>query len=766
MRLAGGDDESRSSNDQPDLTVVEFVHLTAAGVSVLLDVRGGLLPAIAHWGADLGPLDAAAARAVVIAGVAAHAGNTVDEPVRVAVLPEHRAGWAGRPGLNGSRDGGDWSPWFRDSVLEARTSGGLPVEAADGLLTLVDGGSVAVTARDRLASLGLAIDIELSPSGVLRLAATLTNTGEPYRMDELSLALPIPPRARELFDFAGHWGKERVPQRGTLEVGTHLREGRRGRTGADAATLLSAGEPGFGFARGEVWGVHVGFSGNHRHYAERLSTGEQVLGGGELLLPGEIVLNTGDQYRTPWLYAVYGDGLDEQARRLHRHLRARPQHPSRPRPVTLNVWEAVYFHHDLSQLTALAERAAAIGVERYVLDDGWFRHRRDDTAGLGDWYVDETVWPDGLTPLIDRVRALGMEFGLWVEPEMISTDSDLARAHPEWIMRTGGRLPVESRHQQVLNLGDPEAYAYVRDRLVDILTRNDIAYLKWDHNRDLVDAGAGPRARPGVHAQTHAAYRLMDELRRRFPGLEIESCSSGGGRVDLGVIDRTDRVWVSDCIDPHERQQIHRWTLQLLPPELLGAHIASSRSHTTGRRHDLAFRAATAVAGHLGIEWNLLEADDEELRALASWVTFYRANRSFLHSGDMVRMDQIDPALHVSGVVSPSRERALYWVVAVDVSDVSSPGRITLRGLDPARRYVIRPLPHSDPAAGGPLPPWFAGADGALPTGADGSTPLSPRLSTDARPGIVLTGQALALTGVAAPPAGPDTAWLLEATLA
>src|SRR5699024_5253862 len=242
--------------------------------------------------------------------------------------------------------------------------------------------------------------------------------------------------------------------------------------------------------------------------------------------------------------------------RFHRHLRAREHHVDRRRPVTLNVWEAVYFAHDLARLTDLADRAAALGVERFVLDDGWFGSRRDDFSGLGDWVGSEEVWPDGLGPLIDHVTGLGMEFGLWFEPEMVNEDSDVARAHPEWVLGPSPTaLPLESRHQQVLNLSLPEAYEHVRTQMLDVLDRYDIGYLKWDHNRDLLEAATRATGRAAVHEQTLAAYRLMDELKAAHPGLEIESCSSGGARVDLEVLEHTDRVWVSDCIDPLERQQ-------------------------------------------------------------------------------------------------------------------------------------------------------------------------------------------------------------------
>ncbi len=379
-----------------------------------------------------------------------------------------------------------------------------------------DGGSVVAVGSDGVAGLAVRVVVELTASGLVRARAAVTNTAPgTYTIEDLTVAFPVPSHAREVLDFAGRWGKERTPQRRELVVGTHLREGRKGRTGADAATVLSVGTPGFGFDSGAVWGVHTAWSGNHRHLAERLATGRQTVAGGELLLPGEVRLDTGETYEGPWVYAAYGDGLDDQARRFHRWLRARPQHPTTPRPVTINVWEAVYFDHDLARLTDLAERAARLGVERYVLDDGWFRHRRDDHAGLGDWYVDEDVWPDGLGPIVDRVRSLGMQFGLWFEPEMVNEDSDLARAHPEWIMQADGRLPVRSRDQQVLNLAIPEAFAYVLERMTAVIGEYAVDYVKWDHNRDLVEAGH-PGGGAAVHEQTLAAYRLMATLRERF----------------------------------------------------------------------------------------------------------------------------------------------------------------------------------------------------------------------------------------------------------
>ena len=419
--------------------------------------------------------------------------------------------------------------------------------------------------------------------------------------------------------------------------------------------------------------MHVGWSGNQTAYAERMYNGLRHLGGGELLLAGEIRLAPGENYTSPWLYASYGDGFNQLAQRFHGYLRARDGHPSSPRPVVINTWEAVYFDQDLDRLIALAEAGAAVGAERFVLDDGWFRHRRDDTAGLGDWYVDETVWPDGLEPLIGKVRALGMDFGLWFEPEMINLDSDLARAHPEWIFRAGGREGIPTRNQYILDLGQPGAYHYIATRIHDILDRYDIAYLKWDHNRMVVEAGHGAHGHPGVHAHTRALYRLLDELRERHPGLEIESCAGGGGRIDLGILERTDRVWASDCIDALERQQIQRYTQLLLPPELIGSHVGAHEAHTTKRMHHLDFRAGTAFWGHMGIEWDLTKASQDELARLQQWVGLYRQHRDLLHHGDVVVADHPDPAIWVHGVVAKDRREAIFGIEAVDRSTTWPP---------------------------------------------------------------------------------------------
>ncbi|MGK9146814.1 alpha-galactosidase [Plantibacter flavus] len=713
--------------------VAGVVHLRNGGTSVVIDIdrhEPRALPVIVHWGEDLGDADPTTLQHLATATLTQRVSGGLDRPARVTLLPQESAGWQGTPGLLGSRNGRSFSPAF--STTE----------------TAVSPDAVTVWADDAETALSLRIDLSLDAAGVLSQVLTLTNTGDDdYELDELHATLPVPASAGELHDTTGRHLRERAPQRHEFTVGRHLRDGRKGRPGADATLLLCAGTPGFDFSAGLVHGVHLAWSGNSRIAAERLVSGAALLQAGELLSAGEMRLAPGASYSTPRVIGSWGHGLGELSARLHDSVRARPQHPSSPRPVTLNTWEAVYFDHDLDRLLALAEAAATVGVERYVLDDGWFRGRRDDTAGLGDWFVDETVWPDGLSPLVERVTALGMQFGLWVEPEMVNEDSDLAREHPDWLLQSGshGRLPEPGRQQQVLDLSHPEAFAYIAERLDALLDEYPISYLKWDHNRDLLDAGSTRTGRPAVHANVQALYRLLDGLRERHPGLEIESCASGGARVDLGILDHTDRIWASDCIDPIERLTIQRYTGLLVPYELIGAHIGGPVSHSTGRTSSLAFRAATALFGHLGIEWDITAATNSERAELADWVAYHRRHRALFHAGRAVHVELPDASMDLRGVVSTDRERAVFVFTQVATSASYPAGPLRFTGLDDDRLYRI-------------AAPSRLGAAAMLPR----STGQSP-LAWLTEP-ITLTGRMLRTVGVQAPVLFPETPALIEIT--
>ncbi|HEY0217793.1 MAG TPA: alpha-galactosidase, partial [Cellulomonas sp.] len=399
-----------------------------------------------------------------------------------------------------------------------------------------------------------------------------------------------------------------------------------------------------------------------------------------------------------------------------------------------------YFEHELAALTALARTAAEIGVERFVLDDGWFHGRRDDRRGLGDWWVDPDVWPDGLAPLSEVVHGLGMELGLWVEPEMVNLDSDLARTHPDWLLHPRDDPGRTWRHQHVLDLSRPDVFTYLLDHVSAAVKSAGVDYLKWDQNRDLLEAVHDGHA--AVVRHTEAVYRLIDAVRELHPGLEIESCASGGARVDLGILDRTDRVWASDTNDPVERLDIQRWTELLIPPELIGAHVGPAEAHTTRRPSDLGLRIAVALTGSFGVEWDLTRCTPAELEQLRGGIAAYRRLRPLLHGGRVRHPDQPDPGLHVTQVLGDDAGTAVVRVARTATGPRALPALLRVPDLDADARYRVRPVPGL-----------------AVPRSLDVQGP--PWLD---RGEVVLTGAALAALGVRLPLLAPGQALVLELT--
>jgi alpha-galactosidase len=686
--------------------------LRSTGTCLVYELPDGGLPRVLHWGADL-PDVAVSQLPGIVSGPVPH--NALDEPWPLTLLPTTGDGWTGTPGYAVHRAGGAAAPRWT-------------------VTTAADAASLTATARD--GATRVVVRHSLDIHGVLRVSQSVTNASDhddevPLDLGALRALLPLPSRATEVLDLTGRWCRERSPQRSTLQDGTHLRASRRGRTGHDATLLLTVGTAGFGFRSGEVWSVHVAWSGNHEHLAERVPGGAgvhaAVLGGGELLEPGEVRLGPGETYTAPDVVFVHAtDGLDGLSRRLHRSQRGTATHSNRPRPLVLNTWEAVYFDHDLGRLKDLADTAARVGVERFVLDDGWFGARRDDLRGLGDWVVSLDAWPGGLQPLVDHVKAQGMQFGLWFEPEMVNLDSDLVRSHADWVLGPRAGHPRASRHQYVLDLANPEAAAHVEQQISALVGGLGIDFIKWDHNRDLHEAvrtDATGVDRPAVHAQTRAFYALLDRLRAAHPDLEIESCSSGGGRVDLGVLARTDRVWTSDCNDAVERTAIQRWTSLLVPAELMGTHVGPATAHTTHRTLDLSFRMLVALQGHAGLEWDITTCTPDELDALSAWSGLYKELRPLLHSGNLVRADLPDDrGLLVTGTVAAGGEQAAYTVLRTHTEPAVAPGLVTLPGLDPDRDYTLRVRPEAGLPAVTQVrgPAWWehALADGVRVSGA------------------------------------------------
>jgi alpha-galactosidase len=699
-----------------------MIHLRGRTADVVLDTSTGV-PTIVHWGAPLGDIDPSSIGTALERPIA-H--GMLDVVAPVSIVPEHGSGFQGRPGLAGHRRGGTaWSARFAPAGVSE-----------------IDHG-VVVSAVDDVAALRLDTRVVLDHTLVVQ--CTLTNLADSrYLVDQVAITLPLPVHASDLLTFTGRWTRELHPVRSEWGTGALVIENRRGRTSHEHVPLVFAGSHGFGEWQGEVWGAHLAWSGNHSLLAEVLPDGRRYVQLAELLHPGELSLGEGEQYVTPELVATYAaDGLTPASWGYHRSLRERPGHPSTPRPVLVNTWEAVYFDHDTERLKGLATAAADLGIERFVLDDGWFGSRRDDRRGLGDWVVSPEVYPDGLAPLIDHVRSLGMEFGIWVEPEMVNPDSDVYRAHPEWALVTDGYPPVFGRQQLVLDLGNPGAFAHVFGQLDALLRDHDIAYVKWDMNRDHVQ-GSDHRGTAGTHAQTLAVYRLLDELRAAHPTVEIESCASGGARIDHGILQRTDRVWTSDCNDALERQTIQRGASLFITPELMGAHIGPQRSHTTARVHALSFRAITALFGHLGVEWNVLTLDERERAQLRDWILLHQRFRPLLHSGDVVRFDAVlnggTPSSHAHGVYAADRSEALVAYVQLQTGMSLTPPVLRLPGLDPDRRYRVELV-------------------GEASAGRLGPSRQQPAWTRD---GIELTGRQLAVHGIQPPALHPEHAVLVH----
>lgn len=689
--------------------------LSSRSTSFLCEVQDGAL-VIRHWGAPLTGDISQVARATR----PSVANSGFDSPVVAGIMRESSRGFLGRQSLSGHGQSGAWSTKFEVVAFASFDS------------------HISATLRDEVAQLEVDLSFALDSFGVLTERARITNlSDEVFHLTDYIHWLPLPREANQTLDFMGRWANERNPQRREIATGTWVRDSREGRSGHNFSIAEIALTHETNFQSGQAWAVSIAWSGNSQYAVERIWDGSQSIGGGELLLPGEVKLAKGEFYEAPELVAVYSHcGLDGLSHSFHSHIRARSHHPIRPRPLTLNMWEAVYFAHDEENIRKIVDVASEIGVERVVLDDGWFHSRRDDRSGLGDWVIDPLVWPQGLAPVIEYINSKGIEFGLWFEGEMVNIDSDLYRAHPEWILQVSGRVPPEWRHQQVLDLGHDGAFHHVLSQVDAVLTANNIAYIKWDHNRVLVDAGHLGQA--GVHRQTEAIYRLFHELKVRHPKLEIESCASGGARIDLGVIDYVDRFWTSDNNDALARQSIQRWTMQVIPPELLGTHVGPTHGHQTGRTLELSFRAVTALFGHAGIEWDITEADPKQQKLLATWAKYYKDNRDFLHSQRMVRVDYPDGSAYLHGVTAEDQSRAIYAYVQLEPTIAVHPAPMKFPHLDQSATYLVKAV-HP---AGRPrymlveTPEWLNG--------------------------IELSGSALANIGLSVPILAPANAFLIE----
>ncbi len=581
------------------------------------------LPVCIHWGQSLPMGEDLDTLALALAPPLPH--GTLDRIAEPSLCPEQGWAYPGEPGIK---------------LADATGKGLLTQFRVTESQCLAD--RITINAVDQTTKTRLSLHLTMMPeTGVITAETEISNQGE-HALQVLWLtapALPPPDEASHFLDYAGRWTKELNEHWVAFQRGVHKRESRRGRPGHDHFPGLVVAPRDGSLGKGCGW--HLGWSGNHRLTVETLPDGRRLVQFGEALEPGEIQLAPGEPYRTPPLYLACSDrginGLTQAFQDHVRHKIVTWPAPDRPHPVHYNCWEAVYFNHDLTRLKALADKAAALGAERFVLDDGWFSGRHDDTSSLGDWYVDPVKYPNGLTPLIDHVERLGMSFGLWVEPEMVNPNSDLARAHPDWIIQPSGYEPILGRHQHVLDLTQKTVADYLFERLTSLLSSDRIDYLKWDMNRDLALA-LDRQGRALCHRQTKALYRLLAKLRERHPTLDIESCASGGGRIDYGILRYTQRVWLSDSNDAHERWRMQQAAMTFLPPAIIGSHVGPSLCHTSDRQLSMAFRAAVAMTGNMGFEMDLDELTDEETERLKASTAFYKAHRAVLHNGRQYRL--------------------------------------------------------------------------------------------------------------------------------
>lgn len=625
--------------------------------------------------------------------------SRLDIDVPFTLCPEEGLGNFSTPGLEGHRNGKDWSPVFITKEVKKNNN------------------NITIISEDDIAKLRLTSQLILDESGVLQCQNSLTNLAEqPYQVNRLSVTLPIPERAQELMAFNGRWIKEFFPHRTKIEHCGYLQENRRGRTSHEYFPGMIVGTSGFKEQTGEVWGIHLGWSGNHRIQVAVKSNGKRFIQAEALYLAGEISLAKGETVSTPWLYATYSDqGLNKMSQHFHQFLRTNIIKFSahKPRPVHLNTWEGIFFDHNPDYIMKMATQAAQIGVERFIIDDGWFGHRNDDYQGLGDWYLDERKYPNGLEPVIKHVKDLGMEFGIWVEPEMINKNSNLYRAHPDWLLELQGYQQPEGRHQYVLDLQNPNVFDYLLERLTWLLGSYDIDYIKWDMNREIVQAGHN--GHPAIVGQTKAVYRLLDILQKKFPNVEIESCSSGGGRIDYEILKRTQRFWASDSNDALDRQIIQRGMSYFFPPEVIGAHIGGALCHTTYRQIDMNLRGLTALFGHMGVELDPVKESQQEKLSFANYIKLHKQLRSLLHSGNFIRLDVDDnQAMQSYGVVSQDQTEAAFIIAQLILPTYALSGNLRLAGLLPDKDYHIEILdmPNNiDPKVNGhvmkALPNWM-----------------------------------------------------------
>ena len=547
-------------------------------------------------------------------------------------------------------------------------------------------------------------------SGILARSATIENReNEAITVEQAAAAAWALPAGHYTLNYlTGRWAGEWNLTQEPVHPGARVIESRRGTTGHQANPWFALQAGGADEEHGEVWFGALAWSGSWRITVEQDQLDEVRVTGGFNPFDFGYVLHPGEKLESPIFYGGYSaHGLGGASRMLHRfeldHIlprTAKTAGQSRPklRPVIYNSWEATEFRVSEAGQMALAEKAAALGIDRFVMDDGWFGQRKDDHAGLGDWYVNKEKFPHGLKPLIDKVHGLGMDFGLWVEPEMVNADSDLYRAHPDWVLNFPGRPRTERRNQMVLNLARPDVRDYVLGFLDKLLSENEIAFLKWDYNRNWSEPGWDqlPAAeQKKVYVEfIRNLYGILAELRRRHPNVEIESCSGGGARTDLGILKYTDEVWPSDNTDPFDRLTQQDGFSYAYTPQVMMAWVTDWPHDLNQRTNSLSYAMLSSMQGSLGIGSNIVNWTPDQTALAKRLIGEYHQVQATIVQGDLYRL--ISPRngseFSATQTVNADKSQSVVFAFIHSTQQGRMFPQLKLMGLDPAATYSLRAI--------------------------------------------------------------------------
>ncbi|MCR5136114.1 MAG: alpha-galactosidase [Oscillospiraceae bacterium] len=565
-------------------------------------------------------------------------------------------------------------------------------------------GDMAETLSVTLADAASGLEVELlygvfEERDIITRAVRLHNCGTQTvcleKVASVCLDLPFGPWDR--IHFHGRHTMERQPERVPVANGIQTVSSARGASSHQHNPFVILCEPDATEDHGECCGVMLCYSGDHQTDVELDQTGSVRLTAGIGERHFSWRLNPGESFDTPEAFLCFSsEGLTVLSQRYHRFILqnlCRSEWIAWPRPVLLNSWEANYFSFDEDALLRLAREAKDLGVEFFVLDDGWFGHRDDDLSSLGDWYVNPGKLPHGLSALIDRVNDLGLKFGLWVEPEMISEDSDLYRAHPDWALSVPGRQPAISRDQLVLDLSRPEVADWVYETLSTLLRENNIEYIKWDMNRSLSDlySSSLPPDRQGevAHRYVLGLYSVLDRITAAYPDVLFEGCAGGGGRFDAGMLAYCPQIWCSDNTDPIARLQIHQGSSYGYPPCTMGAHVSASPNHQTGRSTPFGTRAVVAMAGTFGYELDPAALSPEERAEIRKQIALFHSCSDLLLTGDYYRLTKEGAPYTAWQTVSQDRRRTLVSLVLKTTEGNPKPLHLRFKGLIAEGRYRL-----------------------------------------------------------------------------